>query len=141
MDVLSLILSFILVHTAAMGLRHHDGQFPQDQIADGQIASLLHFLVLACQDYSWICLSISASLAPSQFYLISFTSNLSSWDLSSVTDMNSMLNGVSTFKQDLCAWGNKFPYNSAFFIFSGTSCADEGDPQSVQKGPFCASSC
>ena len=52
-----------------------------------------------------------------------------------------MLWGATSFNQDLCAWGEKFPYNNAGGIFTGSGCTFQDTPQESQQGPFCASSC
>ena len=55
--------------------------------------------------------------------------------------MQYMFNGAESFNQDLCAWGDTFPYDSARFIFANSGCTNQDDPQEDQKGPFCASDC
>jgi hypothetical protein len=64
------------------------------------------------------------------------------WDISSITTMSGMFYGASSFNQDLCLWGDNFPYDdSADDIFRNSSCTFQNDPSSDQRGPFCASSC
>jgi len=43
----------------------------------------------------------------------SFNGVLTSWDISSVTDMSKMFAKADAFNQDLCAWKDNFPYTSA----------------------------
>jgi surface protein len=69
-----------------------------------------------------------------------FNGDLSSWDVSSVTDMSDMFSYADAFNQDLCAWADIFPYSSAQDIFTGSGCTFDDTPQSDQRGPFCASS-
>ena len=71
---------------------------------------------------------------------ISFNDDLSSWDVSFVTDMTSMFEGATSFGQDLCNWGDKFPYSSSSNIFLESGCTDRTQPSLDQRGPFCASS-
>ena len=72
----------------------------------------------------------------------SFNIDISNWDISSVTIMRYMLNGATSFNQDLCAWGDKFPYGAeAIFIFANSGCNFTDTPQESQQGPFCASNC
>jgi len=52
-----------------------------------------------------------------------------------------MFYDATSFKQDLCAWGDKFPYDSAFGVFRNSGCTFTNTPQIDQKGPFCASDC
>jgi hypothetical protein len=54
--------------------------------------------------------------------------------------MSWMFGYATAFNQDLCPWADKFPYNSASEIFTGSCCTFGGTPQSDQRGPFCASS-
>ena len=49
--------------------------------------------------------------------------------------------GATSFNQDLCAWGDKFPYDNAYDIFANSGCTYQDDPQEDQKGAFCASDC
>ena len=70
-----------------------------------------------------------------------FNQDISDWDVSSVTDMTRMLYGATSFNQDLCAWGDKFPYDPAGDIFEGSGCTFQDTPQESQQGPFCASEC
>jgi surface protein len=71
-----------------------------------------------------------------------FNGNLSSWDVSSVTDMSYMFENATSFNQDLCAWEDIFPYGTASDIFLNSGCTYKGTPKQSdsQRGPFCASS-
>jgi len=71
----------------------------------------------------------------------SFNQDLSNWDISSVQEMNNMFLYATLFNQSLCEWGDNFPYMKSEYIFSGTACLFQEQPQEMQKGPFCASSC
>ena len=68
---------------------------------------------------------------------------ISEWNTSSVTDMGYMFNGATSFNQDLCAWGDKFPYDNAGYIhiFANSGFTNTSTPKVDQKGPFCASDC
>jgi len=56
--------------------------------------------------------------------------------------MYRMFYGATSFNQDLCAWGDKFPYGKhALDIFTDSGCTFTDTPQEDQKGPFCASDC
>ena len=35
------------------------------------------------------------------------------WDISSITTMSGMFYGASSFNQDLCLWGDNFPYDDS----------------------------
>jgi surface protein len=69
-----------------------------------------------------------------------FNGDLSSWDVSSVADMTSMFDGASSFNQDLCDWVDQFPYQFATDIFAASGCTFQSQPSLDQQGPFCASS-
>ena len=47
----------------------------------------------------------------------SFNSDVSSWDIGSVTNLNDMFQGATSFNQNLCAWGETFPYNPEYSGF------------------------
>jgi len=68
---------------------------------------------------------------------------VSNFDTSSVTSTRYMFKGATSFNQDLCAWQDSFPYNTAdtFAIFLGSGCTYQDTPQEDQNGPFCASDC
>ena len=55
--------------------------------------------------------------------------------------MQNMFGGTTSFNQDLCAWGDKFPYDNAGDIFADSGCTNTSTPKADQKGPFCASEC
>jgi surface protein len=72
----------------------------------------------------------------------SFNSNISSWDISSVTNMRYMFYGASSFNQNLCPWGPKLPNtfiygNAAYRMFEGSGCANK-NPPTGRTGPWCA---
>jgi len=73
----------------------------------------------------------------------SFNQDLSSWDVSQVTYMGYTFTDASSFNQDLCSWGTKLsidpPY--IFDIFSNSGCPYSSDPNLLEGGPFCASTC
>ena len=78
------------------------------------------------------------------FYLAeAFNSDISSWAIQNVDTMASMLENATSFDQDLCAWSDNFPYNSAGDIFTSSGCtyADEPKCDELKLGPFCASFC
>ena len=78
------------------------------------------------------------------FYLSeAFNSDISSWVIQNVDTMASMLENATSFDQDLCAWSDNFPYNSAGDIFTSSGCtyADEPKCDELKLGPFCASFC
>ena len=80
----------------------------------------------------------------------SFNSDVSSWDIGSVTNLNDMFQGATSFNQNLCAWGETFPYNPEYSgfeynvvndMFLDSGCTYQDTPQEDTKGPFCASDC
>ena len=71
----------------------------------------------------------------------SFHRDISSWNTSNVIYIRGMFFGATSFNQNLCAWGDKFPYDDADYIFMGSGCTFTGTPQKNEKGPFCASDC
>ena len=80
----------------------------------------------------------------------SFNSDISAWDISSVTIANDMFEDATLFNQNLCAWRDDFPYNPDYTafqynvvndMFNGTSCTFKDPPREDTKGPFCASDC
>ena len=78
----------------------------------------------------------------SMFYRASlFNQDVSNFDTSKDTDMESMFEKATSFNQDLCAWQDRFPYNKALSIFTNSGCTYQDSPQAAQKGPFCASNC
>ena len=52
------------------------------------------------------------------FGATSFSGNVLSWDVSSVTNMRGMLKGAASFNENLCAWSDTFPYSNAHDIFA-----------------------
>ena len=74
----------------------------------------------------------------------SFNSDISGWKISRVRDMDSMLNNAKSFNQNLCAWGDKFRYDNSYNVFVGSGCTYQDDPQFLDEhrgGPFCACNC
>mmetsp|Transcript_16091 Transcript_16091/g.39411 ORF Transcript_16091/g.39411 Transcript_16091/m.39411 type:complete len:95 (+) Transcript_16091:3-287(+) len=83
----------------------------------------------------------------------SFNQDLSSWEVSSVTNTWGMFMGASSFNQNLCTWGQKLPSDVYILkgdspinvfhydMFASTSCPTESDPDlaSFPPGPFCHS--
>ena len=69
-----------------------------------------------------------------------FNSDISSWDISSVRDMEDAFNNATMFNQDLCGWSDTFPYDSASNVFVNSGCKHQETPVN-QSGPFCASNC
>ena len=70
-----------------------------------------------------------------------FNSDISSWDISSVRDMEDAFNNATMFNQDLCGWSDVFPYDSASNVFMNSGCKYQDTPVLDQLGPFCASDC
>ena len=52
-----------------------------------------------------------------------------------------MFKGATSFNQNLCSWGEKFPYDRSDGIFEDSGCTIKDDPTQNQQGPFCASDC
>jgi surface protein len=73
-----------------------------------------------------------------------FNSDISNWDVSSVTNMYYMFGGASSFNQNLCPWGPKLPsnfnYGNANDMFYSSGCASTTNPTGP-SGPWCAASC
>jgi surface protein len=71
----------------------------------------------------------------------SFNQDISSWDVSSVIDTERMFLGASAFNQNLCDWGHKRTGIFTYFegMFDSTSCPDTNDPDLLASppGPFC----
>ena len=78
----------------------------------------------------------------------SFNSNISHWNISSVTDMNTMFYEATSFNQNLCPWGSKLPAtfysgtttygsNVVYFMFTNSSCPNKTSPTD-SAGPWCA---
>ena len=70
-----------------------------------------------------------------------FAADISTWDVSKVTDFTSMLQSAPAFSSSLCAWGAKItkPGVSVTAAFDGSGCPEQGDPDlsANPKGPFC----
>jgi hypothetical protein len=52
----------------------------------------------------------------------------------------------STFNQNPCEWNSVFPYelfanHNGTGIFYGSNCIFQDNPQELERGPFCSSSC
>lgn len=78
----------------------------------------------------------------SLFYnAISFNGSLSNWQLSTIgMNADNMFNNASAFNQELCGWGDTFPYDSTD-VFVNSGCEYQDDPQMDMQGPFCGSDC
>ena len=68
---------------------------------------------------------------------------LDKWQLSSVTRVDQMFDGATSFNKDLCVWGEQasFRYNRVDDMFVNSGCTYTADPTQANKGPFCASTC
>ena len=51
--------------------------------------------------------------------------------------MDNMFAGATTFNQDLCHFGDHWPYESVTNMFVGTDCTNSAQPTSA-SGPWCA---
>mmetsp|Transcript_13409 Transcript_13409/g.32292 ORF Transcript_13409/g.32292 Transcript_13409/m.32292 type:complete len:83 (-) Transcript_13409:31-279(-) len=70
----------------------------------------------------------------------SFNQDLSSWDVSSVTDMMNMFQDASSFNQNLCPWGSSLSSSTNVgLVFFNTNCPSAANPNlsSTPPGPFC----
>jgi hypothetical protein len=72
----------------------------------------------------------------------SFNSNISNWNISSVTNTNGTFDGASSFNQNLCPWGPKLPSSfdyatDAVRIFVNSGCSNKTSPLGP-TGPWCA---
>ena len=63
----------------------------------------LDFYISQGQDVSKVCTSLVTDMSD-LFKDNSFNKNISSWDVSNVTDMHNMFNGAYSFNQDLNSW-------------------------------------
>ena len=53
-----------------------------------------------------------------------------------------MFNNATAFNQNLCHFGDNWPYSWMYSLFVGSGCPDTGDPWESAYGPWCAvSSC
>jgi surface protein len=72
----------------------------------------------------------------------SFNADLSNWDVSSATKMESMFAGATVFTGNLCDWGSRIGESTTVTdMFVGTSCPSPEDPDGtvgLPMGPFCA---
>eukprot|EP00578_Thalassiosira_sp_NH16_P015825 CAMPEP_0181112070 /NCGR_PEP_ID=MMETSP1071-20121207/19620_1 /TAXON_ID=35127 /ORGANISM="Thalassiosira sp., Strain NH16" /LENGTH=363 /DNA_ID=CAMNT_0023196021 /DNA_START=292 /DNA_END=1383 /DNA_ORIENTATION=+ len=73
----------------------------------------------------------------------SFNADVSMWTLlgGNATRVDRMFYMAKSFNQNLCAWGDKFPYDGADGIFKDSSCINKTTPHEDLRGPFCASDC
>jgi surface protein len=72
----------------------------------------------------------------------SFNTDISNWNVGRVTDMAGMFDGASSFNQNLCPWGAKLPSSFdygfyAYFMFTSSGCANKNSPTGP-SGPWCA---
>lgn len=74
---------------------------------------------------------------------IVFNSDLSSWDIAKVTDLSQILSNAASFNQDLCNWSEKIDSKGyvSNYMFKGSNCTFQADPEEDRGGPFCASTC
>ena len=61
--------------------------------------------------------------------------------MTSVTNARYMLMFAQSFNQNLCKWGNTFPYFAADSIFFQSGCTYTSTPQWDTQGPFCGDVC
>ena len=80
-------------------------------------------------------------------YAEAFNSDITTWDINSVTDVSQMFYGATNFNQQLCEWGfgyPQFPYSSAKDMFTDSGCEIQDSPGfgfATGIGPFCQSDC
>jgi len=69
----------------------------------------------------------------------SFTSDLSTWDVSSVVNMYWIFYYAASFNQNLCAWGRYLEGRSVDLTeaFKGTACPRQNDYVASNGGPLC----
>ena len=51
--------------------------------------------------------------------------------------MNAMFYGATAFNQDLCHFGDNWPYGDVKYMFLNSGCANTNDPTG-ETGPWCA---
>merc|ERR1719162_2913568 len=59
------------------------------------------------------------------YYASSFNNNISSWDVSSVTNMEQMFYYASSFGMKLCNWSLLNPSVNVDYMFDGSNCSIE----------------
>ena len=52
--------------------------------------------------------------------------------------MDFMFNNATAFNQNLCHFGDNWPYSWMYSLFVGSGCPDTGDPWESANGPWCA---
>lgn len=63
--------------------------------------------------------------------------DMSSWDISSATTIESMFASAASFAQDLCAWRERLATTATITMaFADSACESPSDPM-VSVGPFC----
>jgi surface protein len=66
---------------------------------------------------------------------VAFNQDISSWDVSSVTNMKQMFDGAFAFDQHICDWAGKTPSLSMVDgMFVGTACPAITPPTLVSQG-------
>jgi len=72
---------------------------------------------------------------------IAFNQPLDGWDVSGLTNIQSMFSAANAFSRDLCSWGPLLDTSlDLSFMFSFTRCpVDNIDPDltAIPPGPFC----
>jgi hypothetical protein len=69
-----------------------------------------------------------------------FNQDVSDFHVKQVYQMGSMVEGATSFSQDLNAWsGEIHEFVNVAHMFEGTACPDQNDPnlKTFPKGPFC----
>ena len=69
-----------------------------------------------------------------------FNQDISTWNVTSVTNLEGMFLGAASFDQNLCAWGSRLPPDAVVTeMFVGTACPvmDDPDLSANPPGPFC----
>merc|ERR1719162_1495097 len=59
------------------------------------------------------------------YYASSFNNNISSWDVSSVTNMEQMFYYASSFGMKLCNWSLLNPSVDVYHMFDGSNCSEK----------------
>ena len=82
----------------------------------------------------------SAKNLTSMFEKSSFNQDLSSWDIPRVLMMSYLFANATSFRQNLCVWGNKVTYVlPTIDMFQGTACPITSSPKLLTEpsGPWC----